>query len=189
MPTPEQTRLTLGTQMSAGMAMEPAKPASQQRDIAIERAVNQLPFFVEYDNRFQFPASSTTVSSTTAVDMSMTTDGLFYIDFQKYETWTDIKVRVDMTGFTGTAGTGVSIEGTFTDQAGEMMTVALPVIARFYFNNANEHHSIHGERRYSTLTPGQYRLQFQWSVDANSFTFNTLDTIYASVIELPPIPE
>jgi hypothetical protein len=157
--------------------------------VAVEQALNRLPFFVEYDNRFQFPAGTTTVSSTTAVDMNFTTDGLFYIDFQKFETWTDVKVQINMTGYVGTGGTGVSIEGTFTDQAGEMMTVAVPVIARFYFNNAAEHHSFYGERRYSTLMPGQYRLQFQWSVDANSFSFNTLDTIYASVTEMTPVPE
>lgn len=189
MPTPEQTRLTLGTQLSAGMAMEPTKPtaADPRVNIAIEQAVNRLPFFVEYDNRFQFPTTETIVSSTTAVDMDFDTDGLFFIDFEKYETWTDVKVRVHMSGFCATAGTGVSIEGYFTDHAGQV--TALPVIARFYFNNDAEHHSFFGERRQTDLPPGKYRLQLQWSVDANTFRFDELDTIYASVTEMSPVPD
>lgn len=183
MPTPDQTRLTLSRSMTG---MEPASLTDQRRDIAIEQAVNRLPFFVEYDNRFQFPTEETVVGATSAADMEFDTDGLFYVDFDKYESWTDIKVRIHMTGFVATGGTGVSIEGYVTDQAEEV--TAIPVIARFYFNNASEHHSFFGERRVENLLPGSYRFQFQWSVTANSFRFDERDTVYASVTEMIPIP-
>lgn len=182
MPTPEQARLTYA---QANMGDE-RTASQQQRDIVLERAFNRLPFFVEYDRRFQFPAEETVLVNNSPIDMDFDTDGVFDIDFEKYETWTDMKVRIHMSGFMGTGGETVTITAHVTDQAG--VETAIPTIARFYFDNATEHHSFYGERRVGDLPPGRYTLTFEWSVSDHTFRFDERDTVYASITECLPIP-
>ena len=176
MPLPEQARYTLGTR---GVMDDP-------RSVPLERAINRLPFFPEYERRLQNPAADTTLSNTNAIDMDLTTDGLFYIDFEKYETWTDVKIRFTMSGVTINANRAVTISGILTDQAGVELEV--DPIARFYLNAVENHLTFYGDRRVEDLLPGVYRLQFQWRVSGNSFRVDAQDTIYASVIECIPIP-
>jgi hypothetical protein len=183
MPTPEQSRLTLGTQMSSGTAMD---PKAAQANIAVEQAVNRLPFFVEYDRQIITPAGSTSITSTSPVNINLTTDGLFYIDFQKYETWTDVKFQFTASGFKTGSGGLVTFTGIATDEFG--VTTAVPAFAKFYFNTLSEHHTITGERRISDLVPGTYRLQFQYQVDGGTFSIDTNDFIAASITEMTPIP-
>jgi len=144
------------------------------------------PFFVEYDRRFQFPAEETVLVNNSPIDMDFDTDGVFSIEFEKYETWTDMKVRIHMSGFMGTGGETVTITGHVTDQAG--VETSIPTIARFYFDNATEHHSFYGERRVGDLPPGRYTLTFEWSVSDHTFRFDERDTVYASITECLPIP-
>lgn len=176
MPLPEQSRYTLGVKSS----ME------DPRAVSLERAVNRLPFFPEYERTIYTPGGTSTLSNTNAIDMNLTTDGLFYIDFEKYETWTDVKVRIAMSGYVTTPARIVNISAVLTDQSGVETTV--DPIAKFAFNTASEHHSFYGEARVEDLIPGVYRLQFQWRVTGNSFVVNVDDAIFASVIECIPIP-
>jgi hypothetical protein len=181
MPTPDQTRLTLSRSMTG---MEPASLADQRRDIAIEQAVNRLPFFVEYDRQFLYPTGTTTLTSTSTIDMDFL-DGLWYVDFDKFETWTDVKVRFAMSGYASTASL-LSIGAYVTDQAD--IETAIGLITRHYFNTANEHHYFGGETRLEGLLPGQYRLTFEWNISAGTFRHDTNDVVYSSVTEMIPIP-
>lgn len=176
MPTPEQARYTPG----ARDAM------SDPTMVAIERALNRQPFFPEYERVIYTPGGTSTLSNTNAIDMNLTTDGLFYVDFEKYETWTDIKVRIALSGYATNSARIVNISGVISDQSG--VETAVDPIAKFAFNTANEHHSFYGEARVGDLIPGEYRLQFQWRVSGNSFVVNVDDAIFASVIECIPIP-
>lgn len=186
MPTPEQSRLTIPGTMGLGTMGQNPSSVDRARDVALERAFNRLPFFVDHDRRFQFPAEETVLTSTDPVDMVFDTDGVFDIEFEKYETWTDVKVRVAMSGFSSVAGVTVVIQAVITDQTGIETTV--PTIARFHHNDVNLHLMFQGERRVSALLPGRYTLTFQWSVSNDNFRFDERDTIYGSVIECLPVP-
>jgi hypothetical protein len=183
MPLPEQARLTLSKNTMVGARNDRMQ---QDRDVVLERAINRLPFFIEYDRQLIEPTTLTTIISTVPADINLTTDGLFYIDFEKYETWTDVKFSFTASGFKTLSTGKVTFLGTITDELGAETSV--PAFAKFYFNSLSEHHTIVGERRVSGLIPGRYRLQFQYQVSAGAFNIDDNDTIAGSVVELPPIP-
>lgn len=176
MPTPEQSRYTPGTKDAMG----------DPKFVAIERALNRLPVFPEFEYQLKAPDTTTTLSNTNAIDMDLVTDGLVSVRFEKYETWTDVKVQVAMSGFATAAARSVVISGVLTDQSGVETTV--DPIARFYFNTSLEHHSFYGESRVEDLIPGVYALQLQWRVSANSFRVDPEDTIHVTVAECLPTP-
>ena len=68
--------------------------------------------------------------------MTFDTDGVFDIEFEKYETWTDIKVRIAMSGFVSTGGVTVTIQGvndapvpvTYSDTIGINQSVTISTL-------------------------------------------------------------
>ena len=157
------------------------------RTILTERAINSIPIFVEYDRRLTFPSDSTEIPSTAnEITINLVDDGIFSIPFQKFESWTDVKIRFHCAGYVDTANTFLAVRARLTDQAGKITNIA--DVTRFYFSQANEYHAMWGERRVSDIIPGTYTLTYRWEVSQGSFFFNENCTMHGSIIELSPIP-
>lgn len=222
MPTPEQSRLSLGTTARAladsrakglkpgearygtpsstpmhpvererrydrpGSIGQPGNFGSEASQIAMEQAVNRLPFFVEHEYRIHTPFEETVVAETSPTPIVLDTDGETAFRFQKYETWTDVIVRIDLSGYVVTSGTAVATKAIFTNQAG--IEYDSSFVGRFYYNTVNQNHFWAGRRRVENMPPGVYTVTPHWWVDANSFRFGVDNTLTVTCIEAMPIP-
>jgi hypothetical protein len=204
---PTEDVFRLGTPSSAPGATVHDKPASKplydpryrsrqptrntrlfdDRTILTERAINSIPIFTEFDRRLTFPADSTELPSTAnEITINLVDDGIFSIPFQKFESWTDIKIRFHCSGYVDTANTFLAVRARLTDQAGKITDI--PDVTRFYFSQADAYHTLWGERRVGDILPGVYTLTYRWEVSQGSFFFNENCTMHGSIIELSPIP-
>jgi len=184
MPLPEQARLTLSSnQPIPGVdRIETLTPQT------LDRAINQLPFFVEHGRAVMSPQDETTLGNTNPVTISLVDDGNQRFDMVKYESWTDVIFDVAMSGYSDDANNRVVIAAEVTDQSGAVTVI--PTITQFYFNDIDVHHHFTGRLRVSGLLAGSYTIEPTWRVVTTGHTFNlnTGDVFRFTATEAIPIP-
>lgn len=181
MPTPEQSRLTLG--------MGKPDPERLGRSFThIEQAVNRLPFFGTYEFNRRAPSTTTNITSTTWVRHQLTSDvDVMVARFRKFEGWTRINCRYDTSAFASANdrrvefGFGVYRAGTTTGQLNPNAAAG-----RFYFGSASTRATINAEATILNIPPGVYDIWVLVQVSAATITQNTNDTHRLRVTETVP---
>lgn len=173
MPLPEQARYT-----PRGITHEEG---------ILERTFNRLPHFVQYGRRVHAPATDTEIDNTNPTLMTLNSEGSFAFTFEKYETWTDVLVEFELSGYAPTVSARVNTKMIFRDEAG-VDTDSL-IVARFVYNIANVNLQFSGSRRVRNLPPGVYSARPMWWVSANRFIVPAADaTVTVTAEEVIPVP-
>jgi hypothetical protein len=182
MPIPRQSKLNLvDSKLGASLG-------ESSNWLNLEQTFQRLPFFPVFEKDITFPAGSTIITAQSAVEMFLTGDGYVRVPVFKQEEWTDMVVRIEMSGWTSVAPTRVNFGGQFVRPKNAADTFRCPQVGRYQFGagQTSDHRFMAGQQRVSGIRPGRWEFRPSWWVDGTDFRFNTNSTLYISVAEMIP---